>query len=81
MRLLILVMRQVIQVLFKMDSASNTIRGVYHNARTPNGGSVAKIVIEFITIATIGNATDFGDMNYSSRQGCGFSESHGGLPL
>ena len=62
------------------NSASNTIRGVYHNARTAPGGSVQNI-IEFITIATTGNATDFGDLNYSSRQGCGFSDSHGGLPL
>ena len=53
---------------------------MYHNARTAPGGSVQN-VIEFITIATTGNATDFSDLNYSSRQGCGLSDSHGGLPL
>ena len=62
------------------NSASNTIRGVYHNPRTTDGGA-EKNILEFITIATTGNATDFGDLNYSSRDGCGLSDSHGGLPL
>ena len=62
------------------NSASNTIRGVYHNPRTSDGGA-EKNILEFITIATTGNATDFGDLNYSSRDGCGLTDSHGGLPL
>ena len=62
------------------NSASNTIRGVYHNARTSDGGTNLN-TLEFITIATTGNATDFGDLNYAANAGCGFSDSHGGLPL
>ncbi len=62
------------------NSASNTIRGVYHNARTSDGGTNLN-TLEFITIATTGNATDFGDLNYAANSGCGVSDSHGGLPL
>ena len=60
------------------DAASNMIRGVYHNPRDTDGGA-EKNILEYITIATTGNATDFGDLNYVSRDGCGFSDSHGGL--
>ena len=60
------------------NSASNTIRGVYHHARTADGGAELN-TLEFITIATTGNAVDFGDLNYVTRDGVGFSDSHGGL--
>ena len=60
------------------NAASNMIRGVYHNPRDTDGGA-EKNILEYITIATTGNATDFGDLNYVSRDGCGFSDSHGGL--
>ena len=60
------------------NSASNTIRGVYHHPRTADGGAELN-TLEFITIATTGNATDFGDLNYVSRDGVGLSDSHGGL--
>ena len=62
------------------NSASNTIRGVYHHPRTSDGGTNLN-TLEFITIATTGNATDFGDLNYAANSGCGLSDSHGGLPL
>ena len=60
------------------NSASNMIRGVYHIPRSSHGGAELN-TLEYITIATTGNATDFGDLNYVSRDGCGFSDSHGGL--
>ena len=60
------------------DAASNMIRGVYHHPRTTDGGAELN-TLEYITIATTGNATDFGDLNYVSRDGCGLSDSHGGL--
>ena len=53
---------------------------MYHNARTSDGGTNLN-TLEFITIATTGNATDFGDLNYAANSGCGVSDSHGGLPL
>ena len=60
------------------NSASNTIRGAYHIGRSTSGGAVLN-TIDYITIATTGNAQDFGDLNYITRSGCGLSDSHGGL--
>jgi len=60
------------------NSASNTIRGVYHHPRTADGGAALN-TLEYITIASTGDAVDFGDLNYVSQSGCGFSDSHGGL--
>ena len=60
------------------SSASNTIRGAYHIGRSTPGGSELN-TIDYITIASAGNAQDFGDLNYVTRSGCGFSDYHGGL--
>jgi len=60
------------------NRASNTIRGVYHIGRSTPGGSVLN-TLDYITIATTGNAQDFGDLSYVTRSGCGLSDSHGGL--
>ena len=35
--------------------------------------------IDFITISTTGNATDFGDVSIKGYSGGGCSDSHGGL--
>ena len=60
------------------NSASNTIRGVYHVGRSTPGGAALN-TIDYITIATTGDAKDFGDLNFLSHSGCGLSDSHGGL--
>ena len=60
------------------NAASNTIRGVYHIGRSTPGGA-ALTTLDYITIATTGNAQDFGDLSYVTRDGCGLSDSHGGL--
>ena len=60
------------------NAATNTIRGVYHNARTSDGGS-NKNILEYVTIASTGNATDFGDLTSARNSGCGLSDTHGGL--
>ena len=60
------------------NAATNTTRGVYHIARTSDGGAELN-TIEYVTIATTGNATDFGDLTAVSREGCGLSDTHGGL--
>ena len=60
------------------NAASNTIRGVYHiGRRTSPGDAVTNL--DYITIATTGNAIEFGDLTTPSRDGCGLSDSHGGL--
>jgi len=47
-------------------AASNAVRGVYGGGiQYPSGVQTG---IEYITIATLGNGTDFGDLTYSGRQ-------------
>ena len=60
------------------NAATNRTRGVYHIARTSDGGAELN-TLEYITIASTGNATDFGDLTAVSREGCGLSDTHGGL--
>ena len=65
---------QVLQSDYLWSIASHT-RGLCGGGQTPT-----KInVIEFVTIATTGNAADFGDLTVSRRFCAGFSDVHGGL--
>ena len=58
------------------ERATNTTRGVIIGGETPSDTNV----IDFITIASTGNATDFGDMNSSRSQlGANATNGHGGL--
>ena len=43
------------------------------------GGTGTINTIDFITIASTGNAADFGDMNTIRKNFGGFSDCHGGL--
>jgi hypothetical protein len=43
------------------------------------GGDGTINVIEYITIDTTGNGTDFGDLTVARTQGAGLSNGHGGL--
>ena len=47
-------------------ASSNSIRGVYGGGTLFPGGAQASI--EYVTIATKGNGTNFGDLTYSNRQ-------------
>ena len=53
---------------------SNGTRGVFQ-------GLTPGVTMEYVTIATTGNTTDFGDLTYAtganSSEGC--SDSHGGI--
>ena len=60
------------------SGASNMVRGVVHNGRTADGGTALN-TLEYITIATTGNTTDFGDLNYTAHGSFTVSDSHGGL--
>jgi len=60
------------------NAASNTIRGVYNIGRSsPSGDALANL--DYITIATTGNAIEFGELTTPTRDGCGLSDSHGGI--
>ena len=47
--------------------------------QAPSNGYINNI--DFITIATTGDATDFGDTTYNSYLNGACSDSHGGLTL
>ena len=63
-----------------MQGGASSTRGLF-GAGQGSGSPGFVNTIEFVTIANTANVTDFGDLNYSSRDGCGLSDSHGGLPL
>ena len=56
-------------------TGSNTGTGVRGLTMSSNDGAAGSEsnVIEFITISTLGNSQDFGDLNIAARQGTGFS--------
>tara|TARA_Y100001937_G_scaffold148_1_gene175 strand:- start:224 stop:1882 length:1659 start_codon:yes stop_codon:yes gene_type:complete len=62
---------------------SNSIRGVFAGGYQPSPNSTDTNIVDFIEIATTGNATDFGDIsrdtNDGNRENGGCSDSHGGL--
>ena len=62
---------------------SNSTRGVFAGGYQPSPNSTDTNTVDFIEIATTGNAFDFGDINRgnndSNRENAGCSDSHGGL--
>ena len=59
---------------------SNSIRGVFAGGQyDPGGGKSGYNTIDYITIATAGNAVDFGDTTIGCRLNVGVSGSHGGI--
>ena len=63
-----------------LASASSSIRGLHAGGRTGSPAAEAlQNVIGFITIASTGNAADFGDLVTPTRMLSGCSDSHGGI--
>jgi hypothetical protein len=58
-----------------LTSCSSTLRGLFAGGEEGSDGNT----IQFVTIATTGNATDFGDLISANRQPAACSDSHGGL--
>ncbi len=54
---------------------SNSIRGIFTGGATPGNNDN----IDFVTIASTGNAADFGDLIAAIQSVSGCSDSHGGL--
>ena len=61
---------------FTTGTASNSIRGLVGGT---NASPTVLNSIDYVTIATTGNAADFGDLTASEYQKAGASDSHGGL--
>ena len=60
---------------------SNSIRGVFLGGIVPGSPSTYTNRIDFVTIASTGNATDFGDLLAAIGSMGGASDSHGGIGL
>jgi len=58
---------------------SDSITGIISGGVQVGGPGVAINVIEYVTIASTGNPTDFGDLTVARSGGAAFSEAHGGL--
>ena len=60
-------------------ATSNNIRGIFAGGYNPSNTNNLNS-IDFVTIATTGNASDFGDLTQDLMRGIGaLSDSHGGL--
>ena len=63
-----------------MSGTSNNIRGIFAGGANDTPSSdTRKDTIDYITIASIGNATDFGNLLAAIESPTAFSDSHGGL--
>jgi len=58
------------------SAAGGTSRGLFIGG---DESPAASNVIDFVTIASIGNAADFGDLTVARGNHCFVSEAHGGL--
>ena len=58
---------------------SNSLRGFTMGGFTPSPSTTATNTMDYVTISTLGDATDFGDLNSARAYIGGCSDSHGGL--
>jgi len=58
---------------------SDSVTAIMSGGNQVGGPGVAINVIEYVTIATTGNPTDFGDLTVARHGGAAFSTAHGGL--
>jgi trimeric autotransporter adhesin len=58
---------------------SDSTRGVFAGGTQPTGGGAPVNVMDFVTIASAGNATDFGDLFVARASLAGCSSGHGGI--
>ena len=59
---------------------SSKVRGCFIQGRSPGSSPYTyHNIIDYVTIASTGDATDFGDAGYSVWKSTGFSNGHGGL--
>jgi hypothetical protein len=61
-----------------LGGVASSTRGVFGGGTNGAGGNVIN-TIEYFTIATPGNATDFGDLTVPRQDGCGMSSSTRGI--
>ena len=67
---------------YSVSSCSNSNRAVFLGGRTTSPSVVYYNAMEFVTISTTGNTSDFGDImgaTGGTGMGAANSDSHGGL--
>ena len=67
------------QSVLDLAGCSSATRGVFGGGATINSFSATTNVIQYVTIASVGNATDFGDLSSGLWYLGACSNSHGGL--
>jgi hypothetical protein len=60
-------------------SCSSPTRGIFFGGKSPAPGTPFTNIIDYITIATTGNATDFGDLTFNGGYGASCSSSTRGV--
>ena len=60
-------------------AVTNSIRACFAGGQQESPSYTLTNFIDFVVIATTGNATDFGDLTQARRGLSGFSGSHGGI--
>jgi len=63
----------------RVSGCSNSIRGVFANGKITDSPATDTNIIDYVTIASTGNATDFGDSTVTREERSGCSDSHGGI--
>ena len=66
-------------VRYDCAAVASSTRGVAAGGLGSGASSATANTIQYVTIASTGNAIDFGDMTRSNSQMAGSSDSHGGL--
>ena len=64
---------------FGIGATASPIRGIFYNGWTNNPSTVIYNTIDYVNIASTGNAIDFGDATQAKREKGACSDSHGGL--
>jgi hypothetical protein len=64
---------------FTPAGTSNNTRGVFGGGRSPVSPSSDSNTIDYVTIASTGNATDFGDLTVARTSPAACSDCHGGI--
>ena len=64
---------------FQLSGASNSTRGAFAGGYIPSPTSANQDTIDYVTIASTGNARDFGNLSVTRREMGGCSNGHGGL--
>lgn len=65
---------------YNIAGTSNSIRGIFAGGYDAPPGTLGKTnVIDYVILASTGNASDFGDLIERCRNGTGASDSHGGI--